>query len=67
MRNLLVAIGVILVVLGGVWTGQGAGLIPGSFMTGSMTWLIIGIICLVVGVGLIVAGARRRPPANRRP
>lgn len=67
MRNLLIAVGVILVVLGGVWTGQGAGFIPGSFMTGSSTWLIIGILCLVVGVALIVVGVRRRPVANRRP
>jgi hypothetical protein len=45
----------------GVWIGQGAGFIKGSFMTGSSTWLAIGLLCLVVGLLLIFLSVRRRP------
>jgi hypothetical protein len=48
------------VLVGGVWIGQGAGLIKGSFMTGSPTWLAIGLLCFVVGVFLIFLAVRRR-------
>ncbi len=50
--------GVILAVVGSVWTGQGAGLIGGSFMTGQSLWLYIGIATLCAGVGLVVWGRR---------
>ena len=48
------------VLVGGVWIGQGAGFIKGSFMTGSRTWLAIGLLCLVVGLFLIFLTLRRR-------
>ena len=35
-------IGVVLVVVGGVWIGQGLGAIGGSFMTGHAEWAVIG-------------------------
>jgi hypothetical protein len=35
----VVIIGGLAVLVGGVWIGQGAGWIKGSFMTGSATWL----------------------------
>ncbi len=34
-RTVVVIIGGLAVLVGGVWIGQGAGLIKGSFMTGS--------------------------------
>ena len=37
-----VAIGVVLLVVGGVWIGQGVGWIEGSFMTGEAVWAVIG-------------------------
>jgi hypothetical protein len=49
------------VLVGAVWIGQGAGLIKGSFMTGSPTWLAIGLLCLVGGLFLIFLTLRRRP------
>jgi hypothetical protein len=49
------------VLVGGVWIGQGAGLIKGSFMTGSRTWLAIGLLCLSVGLLLIFLAVKRRP------
>ena len=54
-------IGGLAVLVGGVWIGQGAGFIKGSFMTGSTTWLAIGLLCLVVGLLLIFLFVRRRP------
>jgi hypothetical protein len=52
-RTIGLIIGALAVLVGGVWIGEGAGLIKGSFMTGSPTWLAIGLLCLVVGLFLI--------------
>jgi hypothetical protein len=60
-RIVTVIIGGLAVLVGGVWIGQGAGVIKGSFMTGSPTWLAIGLLCLVVGLLLIFLALRRRP------
>jgi hypothetical protein len=58
-RIALIVIGVIAVLTGAVWVGQGLNLIPGSVMSGDRTWLYIGAIVGVVGVILLVAGLRR--------
>lgn len=47
--------------IGAIWTLQGANLLGGSFMTGSRTWLVIGLIVLVAGVALLVRSLRPRP------
>jgi hypothetical protein len=52
-------VGLLLVLIGAVWTLQGFGLIGGSFMTGSTMWLVIGLVVAAVGVALL---ARRRAP-----
>jgi len=52
-------IGIVLVLIGGVWFGQGIGAIHGSFMTGQALWAIIGAIAVFFGVSLLV-GTRRR-------
>jgi len=58
-RMTLITVGAIALVMGGIWTGQGLNLIPGSFMTGSTMWLSIGLILAAVGIVLIVLGLRR--------
>lgn len=58
-RIALITVGVIALILGGVFAGQGMNLIPGSFMTGSRIWLAIGIIIAIVGIILMVLGLRR--------
>ena len=58
-RIALITLGVIALILGGVWAGQGMNLIPGSVMTGSRMWLFIGLIIAIVGIILIVLGLRR--------
>jgi hypothetical protein len=61
----LITVGVIALILGGVWVGQGINLIPGSFMTGSRTWLYIGLIVAVVGIILIALGVSRPRPGRK--
>lgn len=64
-RIALIVIGVIAVIIGGVFAGQGTNLIPGSFMTGNRMWLFIGLIVVIVGIVLLVLGLRR-PKTGRR-
>ena len=61
MRSLFVALGVAMVLIGAVWTAQGLGYLEGSPMTGVQTWAIIGPLVAGLGVGLVLASARRRP------
>ena len=58
---LRVAIGVVLLVVGAVWFGQGMGWIGGSSMTGVTTWAVVGPVVALVGLALVVTGLRRRP------
>jgi uncharacterized membrane protein HdeD (DUF308 family) len=62
MRFVLPALGVVLALVGAVWTLQGVGLLAGSFMTGSRVWLVIGLVALVAGIWLLVGSLRRRTP-----
>ena len=55
-----VIIGVILVLVGGVWFGQGIGAIGGSFMTGDALWAVIGAVCVFFGAALLVGASRAR-------
>lgn len=59
-RWLHVGLGALLLLIGAVWTLQGANLLGGSFMAGSRLWLAIGIVCVVAGVALLARGLRRR-------
>jgi hypothetical protein len=54
-------VGVLLVLAGAVWALQGAGILPGSVMTGQSFWLVAGIVAVIIGIGLVVAGLRMRP------
>jgi hypothetical protein len=49
MRTLSRFGGPLLMVVGLIWLGQGIGLIPGSFMTGSAFWATVGVAAIVVG------------------
>ena len=51
----------ILILVGAIFTGQGLGFIPGSFMTGSGFWAVVGIVMLVAGGALAVAISRQPP------
>jgi hypothetical protein len=52
--------GLLLILVGAVWMGQGLGYIHGSFMTSVMLWFWIGLVCALVGLGLLVVTVRGR-------
>jgi len=58
-RTVLTVVGVIALLVGIVFGGQGLGLIPGSFMTGDRTWFYIGLVLAFVGVVLLLVALRR--------
>jgi hypothetical protein len=53
-------VGVVLVLVGGLWALQGLGVIGGSVMTGSTAWLVIGVVTVLVGLAVLVPSAVRR-------
>jgi hypothetical protein len=65
-RTIGLIVGGLAVLVGGVWIGQGAGFIKGSFMTGSSTWLAIGLLCLVVGLLLLFLTLRPRSGGGQK-
>ncbi|MDB5507239.1 MAG: hypothetical protein JWR75_1877 [Devosia sp.] len=50
MRIGLNILGIILVLLGGLWALQGSNMLAGSAMSGQSMWLYIGIIVLIIGL-----------------
>ena len=54
------AIGVLAIVLGGLWTLQGLDVVGGSVMSGVSLWAVIGPVVAVAGLVLVVIGVRRR-------
>jgi len=51
-------VGVLLVVVGGVWFLQGIDVLGGSFMSGDAFWAFVGVPMVVVGLALVIP---RRP------
>ena len=60
MRWVLVIVGGLMVLMGGVWTLQGVGVLPGSVMSGVALWAFLGPIVALAGVALLVWGIMRR-------
>ena len=63
-RTATATLGVVLILIGLVFAGQGLNLIPGSSMTGVRMWFYIGVAMALVGLVLTVIGLRK-PPAAR--
>jgi hypothetical protein len=57
-----IVIGVLFVLVGGVWFFQGIDVLGGSFMSGQAIWAVIGGIALVAGGALILSGVRGPRP-----
>lgn len=53
-------LGVLMVLCGVLFTLQGVGRVQGSFMSNTTTWTVLGPIIALVGLGLAIAGQRRR-------
>jgi hypothetical protein len=62
-KNLLAQVGLLLVLVGVLWTLQGLDIIGGSGMSGKTLWAVIGPIVALIGLGMIIARLRgRRTP-----
>jgi hypothetical protein len=61
MRTTALAVGALLALAGGVWVAQGFNLpfAPGSFMTGDPTWIVLGVVAVIGGLGLAAWGWRK--------
>lgn len=59
-KVVFVGVGVLLIVVGTVWTLQGLGYLGGSVMTGVTRWAVIGPLVAVVGLVIAAAGIRSR-------
>lgn len=60
MRIAANIIGIIALLIGGLWTLQGSNVLAGSVMSGQSQWLYIGIVLLVAGAVILWWGNRRR-------
>ena len=61
MKNwLIVGGGIVLTLVGIIWTLQGFNVLPGSAMSGATLWAVVGPIVALGGIALIGWGAARR-------
>lgn len=60
MGNLMRVVGGLMVLFGVLFTLQGVGKVQGSFMSNTTTWTVLGPIIALIGLGLAIAGQRRR-------
>jgi hypothetical protein len=54
-----VVVGVVLFLVGLVWTLQGLDIVKGSFMSGAKLWLAIGLLVGIGGLFVLNSGIRR--------
>ncbi len=59
-KALPLALGALMLVVGGVWTFQGLGYLGGSPMTDVAFWAIVGPLIAGLGVALMIVGFRGR-------
>ena len=59
-RSGLLFLGVLVALLGLLFTLQGVGVIRGSAMSGTTFWTVAGPVIVVVGLVLAALGVRRR-------
>jgi hypothetical protein len=59
-KPVLIAVGVLIALVGVIWTLQGLGYIGGSAMSGATVWAVVGPVVALVGLAIAVAGLRGR-------
>ena len=59
-KTLPVTLGILMVVIGVIWTLQGLGYVKGSPMTGVGVWAVLGPLLAGFGVALAYVGLRGR-------
>ncbi|MEU4235575.1 hypothetical protein AB0F17_65900 [Nonomuraea sp. NPDC026600] len=57
---IFLVLGVLLILVGGLWTLQGLGIVGGSVMSGVTLWAIIGPVVLIIGLVIAFLGIRQR-------
>jgi hypothetical protein len=70
VRITLIVAGIVALLIGGLWIGQGLSIIPGSAMSGDMTWFYVGVVVAIIGVVILVLGlrgARSKVDAGKQP
>ncbi|WP_238490415.1 hypothetical protein [Actinoplanes flavus] len=59
------SLGLVAIVLGGVWTLQGLDVLPYSAMSGQTVWAAVGGALIMAGLLLIAVGMRRRSAGQK--
>jgi len=60
VKVIMMVVGIVLMLVGTVWFFQGINLLPGSFMTGVSFWAFAGAASFILGLVLLLMGARKR-------
>ena len=60
MKLILTIVGVLLILMGGIWILQGFNILPVGFMAWQMKYALLEAILVMVGIGLVVFSRRRR-------
>jgi LPXTG-motif cell wall-anchored protein len=60
MKLILTIVGVLLILMGGIWILQGFNILPVGFMAGQMQYALLGAIVIIAGIGLVLFSRRRR-------
>jgi hypothetical protein len=63
--RLLIAAGIVVIVIGGLFALQGFGVIEGSAMSNSHTFEVAGPLVALAGLVLAALGLRQRRPASQ--
>jgi len=66
MKIALNIIGVLFVLVGGVWFLQGINIMLGSPMSGQPQWAWSGGLAVLIGIGLLVFANRRAAPKKEK-
>ena len=64
MKWVLIILGILILLLGVVWALQGVNVLTGSQMSGHRRWIAIGGVLGILGIVLIVVGARKKAAAS---
>jgi hypothetical protein len=67
MRRGQAILGIVLLLSGGVWFLQGVRILPGSFMTGSRFWMVVGIVLAIAGIVLLARSGGAAKPGESTP
>jgi hypothetical protein len=60
MKTILNIISILFILAGSTFFLQGINVLPGSYMTGDPQWAVNGGVMVIIGIGLILWGNRRK-------